>query len=404
MTTRSANEGEHLDADVRLVVAPCSGKFVPSRAAATGGFVAVGDPVGEVRSLSARAVARSKFHGRVMGLLAAEGSRVRRNEVLAWLATGATAQWTSADLPWDLDVDEEALAARLVPGWFGPESTADVSGTAVASWGDEEWRRFSIESRTWALSQFLHREQGAVRVAAKVGATVPWDDARAEASTRAVDEARHAEVFSRYLDTKTSGQYRINAHLEALIDDVVTDSRWDVTVLGMQTVLEAMALASLRLVERSTTEPLLKQLLRLVMADERRHVDAGVQRLHALYRELTSAELHDRQAFVFEAATRIQDELLLEDVFERLGVGATALVPKLRRAPDQVALRAAFFSKIVASCDRIGLLDANDRWLRDRFVILGVMPSPKSAPALAARVAGPADRDSVSSQVPGGWG
>ena len=114
----------------------------------------------------------------------------------------------------------------------------------MAKWGDKEWTAFGIEQRRWSLSQFMHGEQGALICTAKIVETVPWYDAKLYASTQVVDEARHVEVFARYLDEKLGGSYQINAHLRMLLDDIVNDSRWDMTYLGMQIMVEGLALAA----------------------------------------------------------------------------------------------------------------------------------------------------------------
>ena len=120
----------------------------------------------------------------------------------------------------------------------------DHAGTPFAKWGDKEWIEFGVESQNWTLSQFLHGEQGALICTAKIVETVPWIDAKYYAATQVMDEARHVEVFARYLDTKLSGHYPINAHLKMLLDDIIADSRWDMTYLGMQIMVEGLALAA----------------------------------------------------------------------------------------------------------------------------------------------------------------
>ena len=82
--------------------------------------------------------------------------------------------------------------------------------------------QLGIESQNWVLSQFMHGEQGALLCTAKIVETVPWIDAKYYASTQVMDEARHVEVFAKYLDTKLSGHYPINAHLKLLLDDIVS--------------------------------------------------------------------------------------------------------------------------------------------------------------------------------------
>ena len=132
----------------------------------------------------------------------------------------------------------------------------------------------------------MHGEQGALLCTAKIVETVPWIDAKYYAATQVMDEARHVEVFAKYLDDKLSGHYPINAHLRLLLDDIIADSRWDMTYLGMQIMVEGLALAAFGFMHQMTTEPLLKQLLRYVMSDEARHVAFGVLSLQEYYAEL----------------------------------------------------------------------------------------------------------------------
>src|ERR1019366_9635893 len=113
---------------------------------------------------------------------------------------------------------------------------------------------------------------------------------------------RHVEVFSRYLQEKCSGHYQVNGHLSLLLDDIIRDERWDMTYLGMQVMVEGLALAAFSFMHQLTPEPLLKKLLRYVMADEARHVAFGVLSLSEIYGGLSAAEVRERQEFAFEAA------------------------------------------------------------------------------------------------------
>jgi hypothetical protein len=249
----------------------------------------------------------------------------------------------------------------------------DVSDTPFANWGDKEWVEFGIQSQNWTLSQFMHGEQGALICTAQIVETVPWIDAKYYASTQVMDEARHVEVFSRYLDTKLSGHYPINAHLKMLLDDIIHDSRWDMTYLGMQIMVEGLALAAFGFMHQFTTEPLIKQLLRYVMSDEARHVAFGVLSLQEYYDQLSAKEIRERQEFAFEAAVRMRDRFLQQEVWERMGVDVKEAVKVVLGAPDRHVFQGLLFSKIVPNCKKLGLLDAADGWLRERFTELGVI-------------------------------
>jgi hypothetical protein len=287
-------------------------------------------------------------------------------------------QWNGeTDLPWDTDVDQEAVvlanAAANAGGLMMGIDERVVAGTPMASWGPEEWIRIGVESQNWTLSQFMHGEQGALLCTAKIVETVPWIDAKYYASTQVMDEARHVEVFAKYLDTKLSGHYPINAHLKLLLDDIVNDSRWDMTYLGMQIMVEGLALAAFGFIHQLTTEPLLKQLLRYVMSDEARHVAFGVLSLKEYYAELTDAEVAERQEFAFEAAVRMRDRFLQQEVWDRMGLDVKKVLPLVMAAPQRTVFQSMLFSKIVPNCKKLGLLDANGGWLRQRFTELGVI-------------------------------
>jgi hypothetical protein len=208
---------------------------------------------------------------------------------------------------------------------------------------------------------------------ARIVENVPWIDAKYYASTQVMDEARHVEVFAKYLDTKLSGHYPVNAHLKMLLDDIIQDSRWDMTYLGMQIMVEGLALAAFGFMHQLTTEPLLKQLLRYVMSDEARHVAFGVLSLQDYYTELGQAEIRERQEFAFEAAVRMRDRFLQQEVWDRMGVNVKEAVTLTQQAPERLLFQQMLFSKIVPNCKKLGLLDAGDGWLRTKFQELGVI-------------------------------
>ena len=203
---------------------------------------------------------------------------------------------------------------------------------------------------------------------------MPWIDAKYYAATQVVDEARHVEVFSRYLQDKVGITYPVNPHLQLLLDDIINDSRWDMTYLGMQIMVEGLALAAFGMMHAMTEEPLLKKLLRYVMSDEARHVAFGVLTLQEVYSEMTAAEVRERQEFAFEAGVRMRDRLLQQEVWERLGCDVKQAVRHGLEAPDEdQVFQQLLFAKIVPNCKKLGLLDAGDGWLRRKYTEIGVI-------------------------------
>jgi hypothetical protein len=230
-----------------------------------------------------------------------------------------------------------------------------------------------------SLSQFMHGEQGAMLTAAKLVEAVPWIDAKYYAATQTMDEARHTEVFAKYLDTKLGEAYPMSPFLEQQIDTLLEDSRWDIAYLGMQIIIESLALAAFGDMLRRIDEPLLHKLLRYVMSDEARHVAFGVVSLQELYAGLTDAELKDRQEFLVENTLRSRARSSTPEVWERMGVDVEEVRPFLLEAAARLnrgaymPFQRAFFAKLVPNVRKLGLLDANDGYLRDKWGEAGLL-------------------------------
>ena len=194
-------------------------------------------------------------------------------------------QWNgTTQLAWDTQVDPES---DIIPPAINP--FADYA--PFKKLNDKERARLRHAQISLQLSQFLHGEQGALIVASQLVGGVPWMDAKYYAGTQTMDEARHVEVFSRYLHDKLEWEWPINANLKELLDATIKDSRWDFKYLGMQIIIEGLAMAAFGNLYQLAQEPLLKELLKYVMKDESRHVAFGVLSLRDYYQDLSPAEI-----------------------------------------------------------------------------------------------------------------
>jgi hypothetical protein len=304
-----------------------------------------------------------------------------RDQLVTLYNKGVSSQWSSVtDLDWDTDVDPEALVREMQsPTELLVRTAAELDGSPLATWGEAEFTALGIEMFKAQLSQFMHGEQGAMLTAAKLVEAVPWIDAKYYAATQTMDEARHTEVFAKYLDTKLGEAYPMSPFLEQQIDALLEDSRWDIAYLGMQIVIESLALAAFGDMLRRIQEPLLRKLLRYVMSDEARHVAFGVLSLQELYAGLTDAELKDRQEFLVENTLRSRARSTTPEVWERVGIDVDQVRPylleaagKLKRGPFP-GFQAAFFAKLVPNVRKLGLLDANDGYLRRQWGEAGLL-------------------------------
>ena len=215
--------------------------------------------------------------------------------------------------------------------------------------------------------------------AAKIVETVPWIDAKYYASTQTMDEARHTEVFAKYLRTKLGDAYPMSPFLKEQIWSLLEDSRWDIAYLGMQIVIESLALAAFGDMLRRTAEPLLTKLLRYVMSDEARHVAFGVLTLSEFYRDLSEAELKERQEFLVDATLNSRARATTPEVWERMGTTAEDVLPFIVQAAQKTKMNPAggfaraFFAKLVPNVRKLGLLDANNGYLRERWGDAGLL-------------------------------
>ncbi len=274
------------------------------------------------------------------------------------------AQWISDDvLPWNTDVDLERP--------MGPEQLMPLFGSDLYNrMTDKEKRNLNIDTFSWTLSQFLHGEQGALLATAQLVDSVQDLDSKLYAASQVVDEARHVDVYNRYVHTKIGFSYPCNPHLKTLLDMILKDSRWDMKFLGMQIMVEGLALAAFGMIRANTQEPLLKELTAYVMGDEARHVAFGVLSLRDYYRDQPDSVKREREDFVYEAARLMRDRFLFQEVWEKNGLPTKQCMEIALHNQGQVMFRQMLFAKIVPAIKKMDLL--SDRQ-RERFSELGIL-------------------------------
>jgi hypothetical protein len=287
-----------------------------------------------------------------------------RDELLRLYDKGTRRQWIGSDrLDWSIEVDTTNPLGL-------PDEINPIFGT---SWWDKMSEAEQGETRrhmeAWRFSQFMHGEQGALICTAKIVQTVPDVDSKFYAATQVIDEARHVEVYSRYLHDKLQLVYPLNPNLKSLLDDVIQDSRWDMTYLGMQVLIEGLALAAFGVIRTTAQEPLGKALNAYVMQDEARHVTFGRMALRDYYPQLTQAERDEREEFCVDACYRMRDRFLGEEVWERLGL-PDEVAAYVADSEAQRQFRGFLFMRIVPVLKDIGLFGPK---ITRAFTDMGVM-------------------------------
>jgi len=294
-------------------------------------------------------------------------------------------QWNATtDVDWSIDVDPDNPERPLVPDSYAP-----VKGLPI-------WENLSRKEKNkqihaivgWMLSQFLHGEQGALFAACQVTTAVPWLDGKLYGSTQVVDEGRHVEVFHGYLTRKLEKKYEINDNLYVIIDALMTDSRWDVKFLGMQIMIEGLALGAFGALRQMTREPLLKDILKFVITDEARHVHYGVLSIKEFVEKgISEKDRREREDWAFEVALLLRNRFLAHEFYDEFYAHAMT-----RKQWDELVLRSemmalfrkTMFRRIIPNLKRIGLL--TDR-VRPHYAKYGLLEfeNGRAAPELTAQ-------------------
>src|SRR5947207_13304532 len=280
-------------------------------------------------------------------------------------------QWNgTTQLPWDTDVDPER---GIIPDVINPLAGFPPYERLTT----KEKNRLRHGQVALQLSQFLHGEQGAFIVASQLVGAVPWIDAKYYAGTQTMDEGRHVEVFSRYLREKLEWQWPVNESLKELLDATITDSRWDFKYLGMQIIIEGLAMAAFGNLFQITQEPLLKELIRYVMKDESRHVAFGMLSLADYYADMKTSDVHDRQDLIVYACELMRNRLIGDQIAGAMGWNRDEVRDVVLASEPAQLFRRMIFARVVPNPKRLGLLTPRVRTAFDR---LGILEFEHAAP------------------------
>jgi hypothetical protein len=265
-------------------------------------------------------------------------------------------QWRAEDLDWSTsDIGDPHPRTTDVPVGFPLSRGA--------------WSEFERQYHIWLTSQFLHGEQGALLSAGRLIEVLPTTEGKLLAAMQATDEARHVEVYKRYADSHLPYLYPINGSLATLLQQILSDSRWDITCLGTQIIVEGLALATFRLSRNLQHDPVISQIVDYVARDESRHVSLGILTLGDLYKHMSMSERAEREEFVLEAATLMAARFDLPEVWECLGATVSDGANFLRADPTMMAFRQLTFGRVNSHLARLGLMTPK---VRENLIRLGL--------------------------------
>lgn len=272
-----------------------------------------------------------------------------REDLLSLYSKGKSMQWDADErINWDQDLYEGNPMGL-------PVELFVLNGMDYFDKLPEEEKAIArCHNQAWTMSQFLHGEQGALLCAAKIVTNVPDTEAKFYAATQVMDEARHVEVYKRFIE-KMNLSYPITGPLKTLLDQVLRDSRWDMTYLGMQVVIEGLALAAFSNIRDHAKNPLAQAVNAYVMQDEARHVAFGRLALRSHYPELMQSERDEREEFLVEACYHMRDRFQATEVWENLGYPVKECREFLDKSAFMQMFRTNLFTRIVPIVKDIGL-------------------------------------------------
>ncbi|MCZ6876294.1 MAG: ferritin-like domain-containing protein [bacterium] len=294
---------------------------------------------------------------------------VERVELRALYEKAKKEQWNATThLDWTQDVDPESL---ILDDDLNPNVALLRDSDIWRRMTPQEQTRLRYETLAWNLSQFLHGEQLAIFVAGQLTAAVPWIDAKLYGSTQVMDEARHAEVFYRYLNEKLEHHYPLSDTTRGIFETILSESRWDLKYLGLQVILEGLAMGLFTRMYQGAQAHLLRDLRRLVRKDEARHFAFGVLSLRDFYAEqMTEAERTEREDFAFEVCQIMRGRTYPKEAWESMGLPVDDCLNAMREAARHSQAQLSAFTRVTAALKTIGMLSER---MRPHYAQLGLL-------------------------------
>ena len=289
----------------------------------------------------------------------------KNEDLLRLYAKGKQQQWDAESrIDWSLPVD--------------PEDPMQMDDSVVPLFGTPLWNRLSeakhrelrYHSQVFNLSQFLHGEQGALICAARIVQDVPGIESKFYAATQVMDEARHVEAYRRLLTDKFRFVYPISKPLQTLIEQALNDRRWDFTYLGMQVLIEGLALVAFQRIRDYSKNTLCRQVNAYVMQDEARHVAFGRLALRDYYPQLTDVERREREEFIIEGSRHLRERFNSPEMWEAIGIDPKDALHEISRSEGELRFRKRLFGRIVPIVKDIGLWGERVQKLYAEFGVL----------------------------------
>jgi hypothetical protein len=239
---------------------------------------------------------------------------------------------------------------------------------------EAEQKAAMFDEVAYTCSQLLHGEQAALQLCGQLTALCPTTDEKLYAANQVADEARHVEIFSRFLAEKMGTIYPIMPTLKVLLDELLSVEGYYMKTLGMQTLFEGMAVGIMDLLRSHAHNPLFVELVRRAEQDESRHAAFGVLTMRRVVRQASPEQMEHMEDWAFgilEALNAAQQLDMLRLFGPGYGIDADQITAMMLALPEWKALNSqAYMHTVVPNLVRLGLI--TDR-TRDRWIDRGMM-------------------------------
>jgi hypothetical protein len=304
------------------------------------------------------------------------GSEVE--ELRALYERGKKGQWNAEDdLDWSIPLPRDE--------WFMPQVGASLMSSLLTDRGADEatCREAAWDEFSHLISQLLHGEQAALQLCGQLVNCCPAMDSKWYAGSQVIDEVRHVEAFSKFLSRKMGVIQPIDPTLKVLLDKLLEAPTWKTKTLGMQCLFEGMAVGIMDLIQRSNTNPLIKEIIRRVHQDEARHAAFGILTARRMVEDATPEEMAELEDFAFsilEALNANQQLDMLRLFAPKYGFEPEDFVRSMHRLDEWPAINSeAYMHTVMPNLMRLGLITERTEGLyRARGMLVGDHVRPRA--------------------------
>jgi hypothetical protein len=288
---------------------------------------------------------------------------------------GKVNQWNAeTDVDWSLPVSKDDWV-------MNPEASMFANITKMMGKDEATQKAAAFDELNFTLSQLLHGEQAALQLCGQLTNVCDEMDQKWYAASQVIDEARHIEVFAKFLSHKMGTIYPIGGTLKVLLDMLLEAKGMQKKVLGMQTLFEGMAVGIMNMMRHESRNALFTDILTRVEQDEARHAAFGVLSMRRIVKTSEKAEMDEMEDWAFnilEALNANQQLDMLRVLGPKYDIEPEVVVKMMTSLPNFAELNSmVYMHTVVPNLLRLGLI--TDRTEAD-WKRLGMMVELKNDP------------------------